>query len=69
MTFLYNNNEKYKYWGRDDPNVIINPEESQDIRAVLQKDVTEMRLYHNSIYITTAIACATLLIGSIIISK
>jgi hypothetical protein len=69
MGYLYNNNAKYQYWGRDDPNVIINPEESQDIRMALQKDVTELRLYQNSIYITTAIACATLLIGAIVISK
>lgn len=69
MGYLYSNNAKYQYWGRDDPNVLIYPEESQDIRTALQKDVTEMRLYQNSIYITTAIACATLLIGAIIISK
>jgi len=68
MGYLYHN-KKYQYWGKEDPNVLIHPEESQDIQTALQKDVTDMRLYQNSIYVTTAIACATLLIGAIIISK
>jgi len=69
MKYLYDNNKKYHYWGKDDPNVIIRPEESTDIRWALQKDVTEMKLYQNSIYISTVIACATLLIAAITISK
>jgi hypothetical protein len=67
--YLLDNNEKYNYWGKDDPNVILRPEESRDIRTALQHDVTEMKLYQNSIYISTAIACSTLLIAAIIISK
>jgi hypothetical protein len=67
--YLLKNNEKYHYWGKDDPNVILRPEESKDIRMALQNDVNDMKLYQNSIYISTAIACATLLIAAIIISK
>jgi hypothetical protein len=67
--YLLENNEKYHYWGKDDPNVILRPEESKDIRTALQNDVNEMRFYQNSMYISTAIACATLLISAIIISK
>jgi hypothetical protein len=67
--YLIQNNEKYHYWGKDDPNVILRPEESKDIRMALQNDVNEMKIYQNSIYISTAIACATLLIAAIIISK
>ena len=69
MSHLINNNDKYHYVGPDDPNVILRPEESKDIQTALQNDVIEMKLYQNSMYITTAIACATLLIGAIIISK
>jgi len=67
--FLLKNNEKYHYWGKDDPNVILRPEESKDIRTALQNDINEMKIYQNSIYISTAIACATFLIAAIIISK
>lgn len=69
MGYLYNNNDKYHYWGNDDPNVLLRPEESKDIRTALQSDIIEMKLYQNSMYVTTAIACATLLIAAIIISK
>jgi len=67
--YLVANNDKYHFVGRDDPNVILHPEESKDIQSALQNDVIEMKLYQNSMYITSAIACATLLIGAIIISK
>lgn len=67
--YLVANNDKYHFVGRDDPNVILHPEESKDIQTALQNDVIEMKLYQNSMYITSAIACATLLIGAIIISK
>lgn len=67
--FLQKNNDKYHYDDTQDPNVIIRPEESKDIKAAINNDITEMKLYQNSIYITTAIACATLLIGTIMIGK
>jgi len=67
--YLLQNNKKYNYWGKDDPNVILRPEESKDIRMALQNDINDMKLYQNSIYISTAIACATFLIAAIIISK
>lgn len=77
MDFLIDNNAKYRYTDndydkdkyKDDPNVILRPEESNDIRWALQKDVTDLKIYQNSIYISTAIASATLLIAAIIISK
>jgi hypothetical protein len=69
IKYLDMNNEKYNYSNEEDPNVILRPEESKDIRTALQNDVTEMKLYQNSMYVTTSIACATLLIAAIVISK
>ena len=67
--FLQANNDKYHYNDVQDPNVIIYPEESKDIKTAILHDVNEIKLYQNSMYITTAIAAATFLIASIILSK
>ena len=67
--YLQDNNAKYHYDDMDDPNVILRPEESKDIKTAIKNDILEMRLYQNSIYITTAIACATLIIGTLILTK
>jgi subtilase family serine protease len=67
--YLQENNAKYHYDDMDDPNVILRPEESKDIKTAIKNDILEMRLYQNSIYITTAIACVTLIIGTLILTK
>jgi len=67
--YLQENNAKYHYDDMEDPNVILRPEESKDIKTAIKNDILEMRLYQNSIYITTAIACATLIIGTLILTK
>jgi hypothetical protein len=66
---LHSNNDKYHYDDIQDPNILIHPEESKDIKTGLMNDVNEMKLYQNSIYISTAIAGATFLIAALILSK
>jgi len=64
---LHNNNSKYHYDDVLDPNTIINGKDTTDIRTVLQDDINTLSLYQNAIYISSSIACATLLIAAIII--
>ena len=52
-----------------DPNVLIRPEESKDIKTAIQQDVNQLKIYQNSIYITATIAGASLLIASILLTK
>jgi hypothetical protein len=65
--YLQMNNSKYHYNDQQDPNVIMRPEESKDIKTAIQHDINEMKLYQNSIYISSIIAGATILIATIII--
>ena len=65
--YLQMNNSKYHYNDQQDPNVIMRPEESKDIKTAIQHDINEMKLYQNSIYISSIIAGATILIAAIII--
>jgi hypothetical protein len=65
--YLHSNNPKYHYDDQLDPNVILKREPPNNINTVLEKDVNAMILYQNSVYISSAIACATLLIAAIII--
>lgn len=67
--FLQANNDIYHYNDVQDPNVIFKPEESTDIKTAILHDVNEIKLYQNSMYITTAIAAATFLIAAIILTK
>jgi len=64
---LHNNNSKYHYDDILAPNTIINGKDTTDIRTVLQDDINTLTLYQNAIYISSSIACATLLIAAIII--
>lgn len=67
--YLQDNNDKYHFDDSPDPNIIFIGGESKDIKHAIQADINELKLYQNSIYITTAIACATLLIGTIMMTK
>ena len=67
--YLQKNNSKYHYNDVQDPNVILRPEESKDIKVAIQKDIQHMKLYQNSIYMVSAIAGATLLVATIILVK
>ena len=70
MTFdLSNNNNKYHYTDTQDPNIIRGYNSPKDLSYVINNDVNELKLYQNSIYITGVIACTTLLITAILISK
>lgn len=67
QTYLRENNETYHYDDQLDPNVILKRAPPNNINTVLEKDIHTLTLHQNSIYITSAIACATLLIAAIII--
>jgi hypothetical protein len=67
--YLQKNNSKYHYNDIQDPNVIIRPQESKDIKVAIQQDIQQMKLYQNSIYMVSAIAGATLIIATIILVK
>lgn len=69
VNYLKVNNDKYHYDDKIDANIIFENNKSKDINSAINNDINEIQLYQNSIYITGIIACATLLIASIIISK
>ena len=64
---LSQNNSKYHYDDVIEPTAILKKQDEDNIRTVLQKDLNQLNLYQNSVYITSAIACATLAIAIIII--
>ena len=66
---LSNDNNIYHYNDTLDANIIFENNKSKDIKTAINNDINEIQLYQNSIYITGIIACSTLLIASIIISK
>lgn len=68
-TILNANNDIYHYSDKQDPNIIIGYNAPKDIKDAINNDINELKLYQNSIYITGVIACATLLITAIFISK
>jgi len=69
IDILQKDNSKYHYNDKQDPNIIIYPEESKDINNAILHDVNEIKLYQNSIYISTSIAIATILIATILLTK
>lgn len=66
---LSNNNAIYHYNDTQDPNTIFQNNKPKDIKAAINNDINEIQLYQNTIYITGIIACTTLLIVSMLISK
>ena len=64
---ISNNDTKYHYNDELDPNSIMKKETGNNIHTVLEKDINMLKLYQNSIYVSSAIACATLLIAAILI--
>jgi FtsZ-binding cell division protein ZapB len=69
VDFLSENNDKYHYDDKQDPTVIIGYREPKDINSAIKKDIHQLTIYQNSIYITGVIACASLIIGAILIAK
>lgn len=67
--YLSNNNNIYHYNDEEDPNTLFNYNKPKDIHTAINDDIAELQLYQNSIYITGIIACGTLLISAILISK
>lgn len=63
------NNNIYHYSDQQDPNTIIGYNAPKDIKSAINNDINELKLYQNSIYITGIIACATLLLAAILVSK
>ena len=68
-TYLSANNAMYHYDDEQDPNLLVYNKKPKDIRTVINDDINELKLFQNSIYITGVIACSTLLIVAILISK
>jgi hypothetical protein len=64
---LKGNNSKYHYDDVLDTTKILKKYNDDTLNTVLQKDLNELNLYQNSVYITSVIACATLAIALIII--
>ena len=67
--YLSANNNIYHYSDQQDPNTIIGYNAPKDIKTAINNDINELKLYQNSIYITGVIACATLLLTAILVSK
>lgn len=67
VKLLSKNNNIYHYDDNLSSNVLLKIDEPNNIQTVLQKDINQLNLYQNSIYITSSIACATLLITAIMI--
>jgi len=66
---LKSKNNIYHYNDTLDSHTIVGYNTPKDIKSAINNDVNELRLYQNSIYITGIIACSTLLISAILISK
>lgn len=69
VKFLKANNAKYHYDDIQDPNIILRPEESKDIKVAIQEDIQHLKLYQNSIYMVSVVAGATLLISALLLIK
>jgi hypothetical protein len=67
--YLSENNTKYHYTDQQDPNVIINPEESKDIHVAVKQDIDQMKYYQDAIFTAGLIAGATCLIAVITLSR
>jgi hypothetical protein len=67
IDYLKKNNDKYHFNDTQDPNVIIRHEKSNDIKSAILNDVNEIKLYQNSIYVSSIIAISTFLIASLTI--
>jgi hypothetical protein len=63
------NNNIYHYTDDQNPTTIIGYNAPKDIKTAINNDINELKLYQNSIYITGIIACATLLLAAILVSK
>jgi hypothetical protein len=66
---LTENNTKYHFTDQQDPNVILNPQESKDIRVAISEDIKQIKYYQNAILTASIIAGATILISFFIISR
>lgn len=69
QTQLIGDNNKYHYNNIDDVSTLLGYKEPKDIKTAINNDINEIKLYQNTIYITGIIACTTLLIASIMITK
>ena len=67
--YLTENNTKYHFTDQQDPNVILNPQESKDIRVAISEDIKQMKYYQNAMLTASIIAGATILISFFIISR
>jgi hypothetical protein len=68
LQYLITHNSKYYYDDHLDPTSILSQKTPADIKVAVNEDINTIKLHQNSIYITSAIACATLLIAAIMIA-
>ena len=68
-TYLEQKNNVYHYTDNPDPQTLLAQNTPKDIRYVIKDDINKIKLYQNTIYISGAIACATILLGVVMLMK
>jgi hypothetical protein len=68
-TYLEQKNDVYHYTDKVDPQILLAQNPPKDIRYVINDDINKIKLYQNTIYISGAIACATILLGVVMLMK
>jgi hypothetical protein len=66
---LIDKNDRYHYNDIQDHNELIKRTKPKDIRTTLNDDINKINLYQNTIYISGVIACSTLIIVLLMMSK
>jgi hypothetical protein len=68
-TYLEQKNNVYHYTDNPEPQTLLAQNPPKDIRYVINDDINQIKLYQNTIYISGAIACATILLGVVMLMK
>ena len=66
---MIDKNDRYHYNDLQDHNELIKRTKPKDIRTTLNDDINKLSLYQNTIYISGVIACSTLIIVLLMMSK
>jgi hypothetical protein len=66
---LHKNKEKYHYDDKQDPHVIVFPQDSKDIHTAVQNDINELKYYQYSIYMSSILAGATFFVAVLMLSR
>ena len=68
-TYLEQKNDVYHYTYKQDPMIILAHNPPKDIRYIINEDITKIKLYQNTVYISGAIACATAFLAVILLTR